>query len=191
MRSTANGEGTDDRRGRVALVPGRGRGRRLRLRAVITGNGDPQLAAEQRARVLIDRQLADAEWSVQGKKNLNLFAGDGVACREVVMKAGHGRAGYLLYVDKKVVGVIEAKPEGATLSGGCADEDSENGIFDLNCPSGECEPCTRRISTLRARGWLQMTCRKPAVQGRADDQDPIPLKPAHRTAGSRTTSRLG
>ena len=74
--------------------------------------------------------------------------------------------------------------EGATLSGGCADEDSENGIFDLNCPSGEWpEPCTRRISTLRARGWLQMTCRKPAVQGRADDQDPIPLKPAHRTAG--------
>src|SRR5699024_3601551 len=29
----------------------------------------------------------------------------------------HGRADYLLYVDKKVVGVIEAKPEGTTLSG--------------------------------------------------------------------------
>jgi len=98
----------------------------------------------------------------------------------------------LLYVDRKVVGVIEARPEGATRSGGCADEDTENGIFDLNCPSGEWpEPCTRRISTLRTRGWLQMTCRKPAVQGRADDQDPIPLKPAHRTIGFRTTSRLG
>jgi type I restriction enzyme R subunit len=35
---------------------------------VNTGNGDPQLAAEQRARVLIDRQLADAGWSVQDKK---------------------------------------------------------------------------------------------------------------------------
>ena len=82
-----------------------------------TGNGDPKLAAEQRARVLIDRQLADAGWSVQDKKSLNLIAHQGVACREVVMKAGHGRVDYLLYVDRKVVGVIEAKPEGPTLSG--------------------------------------------------------------------------
>lgn len=82
-----------------------------------TGNGEPKLAAEQRARVLIDRQLADAGWSVQDKKDLNLFASDGVACREVVMRAGHGRADYLLYVDKRVVGVIEAKPEGTTHSG--------------------------------------------------------------------------
>lgn len=76
-----------------------------------------KLAAEQRARMLIDRQLADAGWSVQDKRSLNLFASDGVACREVVMKAGHGRADYLLYVERKVVGVIEAKPEGTTLSG--------------------------------------------------------------------------
>jgi len=82
-----------------------------------TGNQDQRLAAEQRARVLIDRQLADAGWSVQDKKDLNLFAANGVACREAVMKQGHGRADYLLYVDKKVVGVIEAKPEGTTLSG--------------------------------------------------------------------------
>jgi len=78
---------------------------------------EARLAAEQRARVLIDRQLTEAGWVVQDKKSLNLFAADGVACREVVMKTGHGRADYLLYVDKKVVGVIEAKPEGTTLSG--------------------------------------------------------------------------
>jgi hypothetical protein len=42
--------------------------RPLGLRSVNTGNGDPKLAAEQRARVLIDRQLADAGWSVQDKK---------------------------------------------------------------------------------------------------------------------------
>jgi type I restriction enzyme R subunit len=53
----------------------------------------------------------------QDKKDLNLFAAQGVACREAVMKSGHGRADYLLYVDKQVVGVIEAKPEGTTLSG--------------------------------------------------------------------------
>lgn len=78
---------------------------------------DARLAAEQRARVLIDTQLAAAGWAVQDKKDLNLFASDGIAVREVVMAAGHGRADYLLYVDKRAVGVIEAKPAGTTLSG--------------------------------------------------------------------------
>ncbi|MFC4785238.1 type I restriction endonuclease subunit R [Nocardioides sp. MAHUQ-72] len=79
---------------------------------------DPaRLAAEQRARKLIDTQLAQAGWTVQDKKDLNLFAGPGVAVRETIMAPGHGRADYLLYVDQKVVGVIEAKPEGTTLSG--------------------------------------------------------------------------
>ncbi|MEJ7756201.1 MAG: hypothetical protein WKF83_07635 [Nocardioidaceae bacterium] len=75
-------------------------------------NGDDaqRLAAEQRARVLIDRQLVAAGWVVQDKKDLNLFAAQGVAVRESIMAAGHGRADYLLYVDKAAVGVIEAKP---------------------------------------------------------------------------------
>src|SRR5450759_1418720 len=85
------------------------------------GNGrmtdEDRLAAEQRARVLIDRQLTEAGWVVQDKKDLNLFAGQGVAVREVVMAKGHGRADYLLYVDQLAVGVIEAKPQGTTLSG--------------------------------------------------------------------------
>lgn len=76
-----------------------------------------RLAAEQRARVLIDQQLLAAGWVVQDKRELNLFAGRGVAVREVVMKPGHGRADYLLYVDKLTVGVVEAKPEGTPLSG--------------------------------------------------------------------------
>ncbi len=78
---------------------------------------DARLAAEQRARVLIDAQLVAAGWAVQDKSDLNLFGGLGVAVREVVMKRGHGRADYLLYVDKRAVGVIEAKPEGTPLSG--------------------------------------------------------------------------
>lgn len=76
-----------------------------------------QLTAEQRARVLIDRQLTAAGWSVQSRSELNLFASRGVAVREVIMAPGHGRADYVLYVDQRVVGVIEAKPEGTTLSG--------------------------------------------------------------------------
>jgi type I restriction enzyme R subunit len=33
------------------------------------------------------------------------------------MAPGHGRVDYLLYVDKRVCGVIKAKPEGTGLSG--------------------------------------------------------------------------
>lgn len=75
-----------------------------------------RLAAEQRARVLIDAQLTAAGWSVQDKGDLNLFL-PGVAVREMVMAPGHGRADYVLYVDRRVVGVIEAKPQGTPLSG--------------------------------------------------------------------------
>ncbi len=76
-----------------------------------------RLAAEQRARVLIDSQITAAGWLVQDRAGINFYAGPGVAIREAVMAKGHGRADYLLYVDKRAVGVIEAKPEGTTLSG--------------------------------------------------------------------------
>lgn len=76
-----------------------------------------RLPAEAQARVLIDAQLAAAGWVVQDGTDLHLFAGPGIAVREAVMAKGHGRAGDLLYVDKRVVGVTEAKPVGTTLSG--------------------------------------------------------------------------
>jgi type I restriction enzyme, R subunit len=66
---------------------------------------------------VIDRQLAEAGWVVQDKTGMNLYAGSGVAVREVTMAPGHGRADYLLYLDRRVVGVIEAKPAGTPLSG--------------------------------------------------------------------------
>jgi len=40
-----------------------------------------------------------------------------VAIREFQLESGHGVADYLLYVDGKATGIIEAKREGATLSG--------------------------------------------------------------------------
>jgi type I restriction enzyme, R subunit len=69
-----------------------------------------RLSAEQRARVLIDRQLADAGWAVQDRGAMNLFATRGVAVRETIMAKGHGRVDYMLYVDQKAVGAIEGKP---------------------------------------------------------------------------------
>ncbi len=78
---------------------------------------EPALTAEARARVLVDGQLAAVGWVVQDTRNLNLSAAQGVARREAIMAAGHGRADYLLYLDRRVVGVIEAKPVGTPLSG--------------------------------------------------------------------------
>ena len=75
------------------------------------------MTPEEQARVNIDRQLEQAGWSVQDTDSLNLYAGTGVAAREFPMKPGHGRADYLLYVNRRAVGVVEAKPEGSTLTG--------------------------------------------------------------------------
>lgn len=74
---------------------------------------ESRLAAEQRARLRIDAQLQAAGWLVHDSGSEDLFSGRGVAVREVIMAPGHGRVDYLLRVDKRVVGVIEAKPEGS------------------------------------------------------------------------------
>lgn len=70
---------------------------------------------EEKARRRIDALLEAAGWSVQDMSQLNLAASLGVAVREFPLESGF--ADYLLFVDRKAVGVIEAKPEGTTLSG--------------------------------------------------------------------------
>lgn len=46
---------------------------------------------------------------------MDISAGLGVAVREFPLKSGF--ADYLLYLDARAVGVVEAKPEGHTLTG--------------------------------------------------------------------------
>jgi type I restriction enzyme, R subunit len=75
------------------------------------------LSAEDKARVEIDQMLEAAGWDVQDVRAVNLAAARGVAVREFILEPPHGRADYLLFVDREAVGVIEAKPEGATLIG--------------------------------------------------------------------------
>jgi hypothetical protein len=60
--------------------------------------------------------LVLAGWAVQDADKANLAAGRGVAVREFILAAGHGRADYLLFVDRKAAGVLEAKPAGTVLS---------------------------------------------------------------------------
>lgn len=69
------------------------------------------------ARQNIDRALEASGWIVQDEDAANLSAGCGVAIREFPLKRGFGFADYLLCVDGKAVGVVEAKAEGTTLTG--------------------------------------------------------------------------
>jgi type I restriction enzyme R subunit len=67
--------------------------------------------------VEIDRTLEAAGWIVQDLAAMNLYAGSGIAVREVPLAKGHGEADYLLYVEGQAVGVVEAKKVGTTLTG--------------------------------------------------------------------------
>jgi type I restriction enzyme R subunit len=70
---------------------------------------------EEKARELIDAKLKAAGWIVQSYRDMNLGAGVGLAVTE--FPGAHGEADYLLYVDGKALGVVEAKPVGHTLKG--------------------------------------------------------------------------
>lgn len=64
---------------------------------------------EQIARDRIDKMLTNAEWTVQSKNKVDLSASLGVAVRESLTDVGP--ADYVLFVDRKPVGIIEAKRE--------------------------------------------------------------------------------
>ncbi|MEG7525484.1 MAG: hypothetical protein M3H12_20760, partial [Chromatiales bacterium] len=67
----------------------------------------PNQSPEQIARDNIDDLLKASGWSVQDKKKIDLTQGQGQAVRE--FPTDTGPADYVLFVDKKAVGVIEAK----------------------------------------------------------------------------------
>ncbi len=64
---------------------------------------------EQKARDIIDRQLIACGWQIQDKNKINLSAAIGIAVREY--QTDVGPADYVLFVDRKPVGLIEAKRE--------------------------------------------------------------------------------
>jgi type I restriction enzyme, R subunit len=69
----------------------------------------PNQTPEQAARDRIDELLSRSGWVVQDKRGINFNVGPGVAVREY--QTDVGPADYVLFVDKRAVGVIEAKPE--------------------------------------------------------------------------------
>jgi type I restriction enzyme R subunit len=70
---------------------------------------------ETQTREAIDHKLTDAGWGIQGKRRLNLYRSLGVAVRE--MDSDSGQADYMLFIDGKTCGIIEAKRESTDLGG--------------------------------------------------------------------------
>ena len=70
---------------------------------------------EDQTRKTIDQMLMDSGWVIQNYKELDLSAGHGVAIREYPFSKE--TSDYALFINKIPVGVVEAKPEGWTLSG--------------------------------------------------------------------------
>ena len=64
---------------------------------------------EQAARDKIDTMLEQAGWKVQSKKKIDFSASLGIAVREY--QTDIGPADYVLFIDKKPIGVVEAKPK--------------------------------------------------------------------------------
>ncbi|MBM4462174.1 MAG: DEAD/DEAH box helicase [Chloroflexi bacterium] len=87
---------------------------------------------EEKARQKIDQLLRDAGWVVQDLQQLNLGAFLGVAVREFPLQSGS--ADYLLFVGRQAVGVVEAKPEGTTLSGVADQSEKYLAGFPQNLP---------------------------------------------------------
>lgn len=71
----------------------------------MSGNQTP----EQRARNEIDRKLNDSGWVVQEKSKIDWNASRGIAIKEYLTDVGP--VDYVLFVDKKPVGIIEAKKD--------------------------------------------------------------------------------
>jgi type I restriction enzyme R subunit len=98
----------------------------------------PPSGPEAEARVEIDAALEAACWILQDRDEMNLSAGVGVAVREFKLKPGHGFADYLLFVNGKAVGVLEAKPAGHTLIG----VEPQAAKYSQGLPSGLNPPVT-------------------------------------------------
>ena len=68
------------------------------------------ISSEQQAHVAIDELLTAAGWAVQDRAASDLSATRGVAIREFPLATGF--ADYLLFVDRQVIGAVEAKAVG-------------------------------------------------------------------------------
>ncbi len=90
------------------------------------------MTPEDKAREKIDALLTAAGWVLQDKDALNLGAGLGVIVRH--FQLGKDEADYIMFIDRKAAGIIEAKAEGITLSGVAEQSDKYMGALPDHIP---------------------------------------------------------
>ena len=90
------------------------------------------MTPEDKAREKIDALLTAAGWIIQDKDALNLGAGLGVIVRH--FQLGKDEADYVMFIDRKAAGIIEAKAEGITLSGVAEQSDKYMGALPDHIP---------------------------------------------------------
>ena len=83
--------------------------------ATVSRLAPENMTPEEKARERIDAMLIASGWVVQDYRQFDPSAGRGIALREAPLKSG--TCDYLLLVDRKALGVLEAKKEGTLLSG--------------------------------------------------------------------------
>ena len=67
-------------------------------------------APEELAREKIDKLLTECGWILQNRSTIYLSASRGIAIREALLK-DRDEVDYLLFVDGKAIGTVEAKPD--------------------------------------------------------------------------------
>jgi type I restriction enzyme R subunit len=115
---------------------------------------------EELASQNIDALLVQCGWIIQNYKQLDLSAGKGIAIREVRLK--EGRCDYLLLIDRKPVGIIEAKKAGVTLSSVAY----QSGQYAKNLPDFLRGPLTGHLPFLYESTGIETYFR--------DERDPHP-----------------
>ena len=105
-------------------------GRSSREVGILRSGSTGPMKPEQQSRQQIDRQLEQCGWDVQDYRHMNISASRGVAVREFPLTTGD--ADYMLYVDAKALGPIEAKPKGHTLTG----VETQSGKYLTGLPKG-------------------------------------------------------
>lgn len=115
---------------------------------------------EELASQNIDALLQQCGWVIQNYKELDLSAAPGIAIREVRLK--EGRCDYLLLIDRKPVGIIEAKKAGVTLSTVAF----QSGQYAKNLPDFLRGPLTGHLPFLNESTGIETYFR--------DERDPHP-----------------
>ena len=89
------------------------------------------MGPEAKAREEIDEMLEASGWEVQDYGNHNLGENSGcVIVRE--FQIGKDAADYLIFLNRRAIGVIETKPKGTTLTG----VEEQSGRYSESFPAG-------------------------------------------------------